>query len=103
MSQKLETLRSLVAQDPGNSRFRYMLGMELLNSGNPGGAVAAFEELMAADPTYSAAYFHCGQAYEKLGRVEDARDVYRKGIDATTKNGDMHTRSELQGVLDLLG
>jgi tetratricopeptide (TPR) repeat protein len=103
MSARIDTLKSLIAQDPANSRFRYMLAIELINGGDLEGGAAAFAELMAADPNYAAAYFHGGQALEKLGRIEEARAVYRNGIEATTRSGDLHTRSELQGALDLLG
>ena len=103
MSQRLETLRSLIAQDPANSRFRYMLAMETANSGDLAAAALAFEEVLVHDPAYSAAYFHGGQTLEKLGRLDDARGVYQRGIDATTRNGDAHTRSELQGALAQLG
>ena len=102
MSQRLETLRSLIAQDPANSRFRYMLAMETANSGDLAAAVQVFEEVLVHDPDYSAAYFHGGQTLEKLGRVDDARRIYQRGIDATTRTGDAHTRSELQGALDML-
>ena len=100
---RIDTLRSLVEQDPANSRFRYMLAMETMNSGDVEGAVAVFEETVSADPNYNAAYFHGGQALEKLGRVDAAKAIYRRGIEATTRNGDGHTRSELQGALDMLG
>jgi hypothetical protein len=40
---------------------------------------------------------------DKLGRREDARSLYREGIEATTRIGDLHTRSEIQAALDLLG
>ena len=103
MSQRLETLRSLVEQDPANSRFRYMLAMETANAGDLTGAARVFEEVLAHDPDYSAAYFHGGQTLEKLGRIDDARRLYQSGIDATTRTGDGHTRSELQGALAQLG
>ena len=103
MSQRLETLRSLIAQDPANSRFRYMLAMETVNSGDLASAAQVFEEVLVHDPDYSAAYFHGGQTLEKLGRLDDARQIYQRGIDATMRNGDAHTRSELQGALAQLG
>ncbi|MGD0619861.1 MAG: hypothetical protein ABSB67_19605 [Bryobacteraceae bacterium] len=61
-----------------------------------------FRQLLAANPNYAAGYFHGGQTLEKLGRVEDARAMYEQGIEVTTRTGDAHTRSELQGALDLL-
>lgn len=99
MSQRLDTLRSLVEQDPANSRFRYMLAMETANAGDLAAAARVFEEVLAHDPDYSAAYFHGGQTLEKLGRIDDARRLYQSGIEATTRTGDGHTRSELQGAL----
>ncbi|MFN7920948.1 MAG: tetratricopeptide repeat protein [Bryobacteraceae bacterium] len=103
MSHRLESLKSLVAQDPANSRFRYMMAMEVANMGDLEGSVPIFEELLQRDPDYSAGYFHGGQTLEKLGRVDEAREIYRRGIEATRRNGDAHTRSELQGALDMLG
>jgi len=103
MSNKLETLKSLVEQDPGNSRFRYMLAMETANSGDLASAAVVYSEVIERDPDYSAAYFHGGQTLEKLGRLDEARAIYKRGIEATTRNGDGHTRSELQGALDDLG
>ncbi|MBX9603386.1 MAG: tetratricopeptide repeat protein [Bryobacteraceae bacterium] len=100
---RLETLRQLVAQDPGNSFVRYGLAMELVNSGDLRAGAAEFEAILAGNPDYAAAYFHGGQTYEKLGELDRARQTYRSGIEATTRTGDAHTRSELQAALDILG
>ncbi len=103
MSSRTETLRSLIEQDPSNSRFRYMLAIETMNSGDLEEAVQVFRDLLAVDPGYSAGYFQGAQSLEKLGRIEEAKALYRAGIEVTTQNGDLHTRSELQGALDMLG
>lgn len=102
MSTRLETLKQMVASDPNSTFARYALAMELMNLGRPEDAVAEFRSLLASDPNYSAAYFHGGRALESLGRLEEARALYRAGIEATSRNGDAHTRSELQAALDLL-
>ena len=102
MADRLETLKSLVAQDPSNSFTRYGLAMEYANSGNLAQAAVEYETLLAANPDYAAAYYHGGQALEKLGRKDEARAMYRRGIEATTRTGDAHTRSEIEAVLDLL-
>ena len=103
MAGRIETLQGLVAQDPGNSRLRYMLAMETANSGDLEGAVKIYQEIIERDADYSAAYFHGGQTLERLGRIEDAKTFYRQGIEATTRNGDGHTRSELEGALAQIG
>ena len=65
--------------------------------------VGEYRKLIEINPKYVAAYFHAGQALEKLGRLDEARQTYRQGIEVSTQAGDLHTRSELEAVLDLLG
>jgi tetratricopeptide (TPR) repeat protein len=97
---RLNTLRELLAADPANTFARYGLAMEHLRSGDLEGAVQEFEAVLTTDPNYSAAYYHGGQTLEKLGRLDQARDLYRRGIAATR---DPHALSELQAALDILG
>jgi Tfp pilus assembly protein PilF len=99
---RLEILKTLVAQNPTDSFTRYGLAMEYVKSGDLEGALAEFRALLDNQPEYAAAYYHGAQTLEKLGRPDEARDLYRKGIDVTTRTGDAHTRSELQAALDLL-
>jgi Tfp pilus assembly protein PilF len=103
MANRLEILKNLVAQNPNDSFSRYGLAMEYRNSGDLAQAVEQYRELLARNPDYAAAYFHGGQALEKLGRAEHAREMYRQGIEVTTRTGDLHARSELQAALEQLG
>jgi tetratricopeptide (TPR) repeat protein len=103
MSVRLETLQKMAEQDPTSSFIRYGLAMELMNLGRAGEALEEFRTLLNNDPNYSAAYFHGGRALETLGLVEEAREMYRTGIEVTGRNGDAHTRGELEAALDLLG
>jgi len=101
-SNRLEVLKNMLEQNPADSFARYGLAMEYANQGELNQAVAQYQTLLEHNPDYAAAYFHGGQALEKLGRVEDARAMYEKGIDTTSRTGDQHTRSELQAALDML-
>lgn len=101
-TKRLELLRSMLEANPTGAFARYALAQELANTGDLEGAVEQYRLLLATDPAYSAAYFHGGQALEKLHRVEEAAALYRQGLEATTRNGDAHTHSEIQGALDLL-
>jgi tetratricopeptide (TPR) repeat protein len=103
MSNRLEVLRNMVAQNPNDSFSRYGLAMEYANSGDLERAIEEYRALLSVNPNYSAAYYHGGQTLEKLGRRDEARVIYRDGIEATTRIGDLHTRSEIQAALDLLG
>jgi tetratricopeptide (TPR) repeat protein len=92
----------MVQQNPNDAFARYGLAMEYANQGELEHAVQEYLALLAANPDYAAGYFHGGRTLEKLGRLEDARQMYEKGIEVTTRTGDGHTRSELQAALDLL-
>ena len=93
----------MVAEKPEDSFLRYGLAMEYRNTGDNERAMNEFNVLMTSAPDYVPAYFHAGQTLERLGRSEDARQVYRRGIEAATRKGDQHARTELEGALDLLG
>jgi tetratricopeptide (TPR) repeat protein len=100
---RLELLRNLVAQNPSDSFARYGLAMAYAGAGEHAQAVEEYRKLIETNPKYVAAYYHGGQALEKLGKVEEAREIYRRGILISTQIGDDHTRGELEAVLDLLG
>src|SRR5437764_1146420 len=100
---RLELLQNMVARNPGDSFARYGLAMEWARSGNLEQAVEEYRGLLAVNPNYAAAYYHGGQALAQLGRVDEARTLYREGIEATTRIGDLHTRSEIEAALQMLG
>ncbi|HWB85199.1 MAG TPA: hypothetical protein VG675_13730 [Bryobacteraceae bacterium] len=100
---RLEALKGLVAQNPSDSFMRYGLAMEYKNAGELEAAVQEFRALMDVNPDYSAAYFHGGQTLERLGKIDEARALYTRGLEVTSRKGDLHTRSEIEGALSLLG
>lgn len=100
---RLEILQNMVEQKPQDSFSRYGLAMEYSNTGSLDKAIVEFEALLSFNPDYAAAYYHGGQTLEKLGRLDDARTLYRRGLEATRRTGDAHTNSELQAALDILG
>lgn len=103
MTERLELLKNILAQDPKNTLARYGLAMEYGKTGRLEDAVTEYRELVAHNPDYAYAYFQGGQALEKLGRTEEAREMYAQGVEAATRVGDQHARSELQAALDMLG
>jgi|SRR5579875_815029 len=101
-TNRLDLLKQMLSKDPANSFARYGLAMELANSGELHEAVAEFRALLDRDENYSAAYFHLGQALEKIGEIDEARAAYEQGIQVTTRKGDAHTRAEIEAALNLL-
>lgn len=98
----MEALRAMVDQNPDDSFARYGLALEHAKAGDLPSAVAELRALVERDPDYVPAYYQGGQALERLGKTEEARDFYRKGVAAATRTGDRHALGELQAALDLL-
>lgn len=101
-TNRLEMLEQMVSRDPNNTFARYGLAMEYANTGDWARAVVEFRTLLQHDENYAAAYYHGGQALEKMGELEQARTMYEEGIEASTRKGDLHTRSEIEAALSLL-
>ena len=93
----------MVEKNPGDSFARYGLAMAYASAGDHAQAVEQYWKLLEMNPKYLAAYYHGGQALEKLGKLDEAREIYRRGIAISNEIGDQHTRSELEAVLELLG
>ncbi len=100
---RVEILQEMVNQDPSSTFARYGLAQEYAGSGRLEEAVAEFVRLIEVNPDYTSAYFHGGRALEKLGRAEEAREMYRRGLEACARAGDAHALSEMQAALDQLG
>src|SRR5215475_715286 len=96
-TNRIEILLSMVERNPADGFARYGLAMEYVKSGDLVTAVDHFTQLLEHNPNYAAAYFHGGQTLEKLGRIDEAKLWYGRGVDHTP---DPHARAELQAALD---
>jgi tetratricopeptide (TPR) repeat protein len=100
VTPRIQLLEQILSQDPSSKLARYGLAMEYVNTGEWARAIPEFEAVLATDPAYSAAYYHGGQTLEKMGRLDEAREFYRRGIAATR---DPHALGELEAALSILG
>lgn len=101
-SGRLEALQEILKNNPFDTLAHYGLAMELVKAGRLEQAVEQFRALIAIQPDHAYACFHAGQALEKLGRLGEARQMYRRGAEAAARKGDAHARSELETALGLL-
>lgn len=96
------TLKKFIAQKPDDPFPRYGLALEYVNTGRLEDAVATFAELVERLPDYVPAYLHYGGVLSRLGRADEARGVYGRGIERARKKGDSHALGELEGALAAL-
>jgi Tfp pilus assembly protein PilF len=97
-----EMLEEFVAQDPNDSFSRYALALELEKEGDVQEAVPQLRDVISRDPSYVAAYFHLGRLLSQTGLIEEAREAYRRGLDAAIASGDQRARSEMQEAIEML-
>jgi tetratricopeptide (TPR) repeat protein len=103
MTERLASLRAMVADDPDDAFGRYALALELRKQGLLEECCREFAELSNAQPEYHMTYYHYGRVLVQLNRREDAREIYRRGIEVTRKAGEEHACEELQAALSELG
>jgi Flp pilus assembly protein TadD len=95
-----EQLEAMLRDDPNDPLLRYMLGMELAGGGSDDEAARHFRDLLGVAPSYVPAYMQLGRALVRLGRDDEARSVFRSGIDVANREGDAHAAGEMAGFLE---
>jgi tetratricopeptide (TPR) repeat protein len=64
-----------------NPKYGYTLAFYMRENGDPGGATEALKLVIEAWPAYADARLLLGDIYEKEGKTEDARALYRHALD----------------------
>ena len=95
-----QMLEEFVAQKPDDAFSRYGLALECMNSGDSAAAYEHFGSLLERNPGYVPAYLMYGQLLARESRREEARRVLTNGIEAATKAGNQHARTEMEALLD---
>lgn len=98
-----EKIEAMLAEDPNDIFLRYSLAMELDKEGRNDDSLSHLVELTREDPAYIPAFFMAGQQLARLGRVNDAREVLREGIQEARQQGDAHAAGEMSEFLASLG
>jgi predicted Zn-dependent protease len=95
-----QTLEEFVAKKPDDAFSRYGLALECMTSGDSAAADEHFRELLKRNASYVPGYLMYGQLLARESRSEEARKVLASGIDAATKAGNQHARSEMEALLN---
>ena len=64
-----------------NPKYAYTLAFCMRENGDPGGAAEALKLVIEVWPAYADAHLLLGDIYEKEGKTEDARALYRHALD----------------------
>ena len=83
-----------------NATVRFGLANELLKLARFADAAVELQTYLAQTDDQGAAYGKLAQALDRLGRVDEARDAYRRGIDAARRHGHPGMASEFEMALE---
>ncbi|MCL6506850.1 MAG: hypothetical protein K6T59_07475 [Bryobacteraceae bacterium] len=103
MPARREQIEALLADDPADPFLRYSLALELEKEGRHAESLDLLESLIREDPPYVPAAFMAGQQLARLGRLEEARAVLRRGIELARAAGNLHAAGEMSEFLTSLG
>jgi len=97
---RVAALREVLEQNPNDAFARYALGLEYSGAGDTEAALAEFGQLLAVHPHYTNGYFMAAQTLDRAGRLSEARDMLRKGIESAQRSNNRHAQSEMEAMLD---
>ena len=100
VSTRKEQIEAMLADEPNDPLLRYMLAMDHVSVKDDARAVDCFRDLLARAADYVPAYMQIGQALCRLGRIDDARDVWQCGIVQARQQANDHAAGEMQGMVE---
>jgi len=101
-NSKIENLKALVEKNPDNPLGRYGLANEYLKLEMYEEAIEQIEAYLKLKDDQGAVYRMLGEALLKLGRKEDAKEAYKKGIEAAHRHGHPGMAAEFEETLELI-
>ena len=101
-NSKIENLKALVEKNPDNPLGRYGLANEYLKLEMYEEAIEQIEAYFKLKDDQGAVYRMLGEALLKLGRKEEAKEAYKKGIEAAHRHGHPGMAAEFEETLELI-
>ena len=100
--QRIQRLKEMLEKDPNDSFSRYALALEYAGTREFQSAIDELEEVIQKDPKYLAAFHQLGQILGKLNRTQEAKKIYREGIDLAQELGEVKEAKEMSEELEEL-
>lgn len=97
---RIESLRSLLERNPDDPRVRFGLALEYEKEGRWEETVEQLRHYLQVTEDEGNAWGRLGAALRRLHRDDEARDAYRRGIDAANRHNHPTMAAEFEEVLD---
>ncbi|MDH5589109.1 MAG: hypothetical protein OEZ65_13325 [Gemmatimonadota bacterium] len=97
---RIDALLSMLEKRPDDARLRFGLALEFLTQGRAEEGVRELRRYLAASDDEGNAWGRLGAALRELGRDEEAREAYVKGVEAARRHGHPTMAGEFEDVLE---
>jgi Tfp pilus assembly protein PilF len=94
-SDSIAKFERVLTSGRDSALLRFSLGNEYLKTGDARTAANHFEQAIALDPDYSAAWKLYGRALTECERFDDAQRAYENGIKVAERKGDKQAAKEM--------
>jgi predicted Zn-dependent protease len=98
-SSRIDVFKQMLEADPSNSAVLFGLAKEYEKADATGEMIETLNRYLAAANDEGNAYGMLARAYEKIGRRDEARQTYEKGIQAATAHGHPSMAEEYRSIL----
>lgn len=96
---RIENLRRMLEKHPDDPRLRFGLALEYEKAGRWADVAHHLERYLQQSEDEGNAWGRLGAALRRLGRHDEARAAYRKGIEAATRHNHPTMAAEFEEVL----
>jgi tetratricopeptide (TPR) repeat protein len=103
MSERIDAIKAMLRESPGDVFLLYSLGMEEVSRGCLDLASKAFAECITADADYLPAWIERGRVLRSGGNLDEARAVFEGALELAGRKGDAHASDMIRGQLEALG
>jgi predicted Zn-dependent protease len=86
-ASRIDTFKQILLGDPENTAVRFGLANEYLKAEQYEDAVVALNDYLQRADDEGAAFGMLARAYEKVGKREEARAAYQRGIEVAEAHG----------------
>ncbi|HEU5210610.1 MAG TPA: tetratricopeptide repeat protein [Longimicrobiales bacterium] len=102
MNERIEALRKMLEKNPRDGRARFGLAAEYEKAGRWHDVVDQLSAYLATTDDEGNAWGRLGRALREIGRENEARDAYRKGVEAAARHGHPSMAADFQEAIDEL-
>jgi Fe-S cluster biosynthesis and repair protein YggX len=99
LPERIAQFRKMASDDPDNELGHFRLGQLLTEAGEHAEAVKSFERTLELSPGFSKVFQLLGQSLLKLGKKNEAIDVWTRGWKVADERGDKMPRDEMAKLL----